>query len=247
MAAWQAIASGIHSLAEGALDILYPRACAVCGASAAGGNYICWDCLADMPFIRDPYCSLCGDPFEGAVEHDFVCSWCLTHEPGFDLARSAVRYRGAVGRLLQQYKYNNATYLSYDLSLLLEGCIRAHLLKAGIDAIAYVPLHPRKARARSYNQARLLAEHISRRLHIPVERNALRRVRWTSTQTRLNAEARRANVMGAFQCPIPDWVEGRRWLIVDDVMTTGATLDACSRVLRRYGASRVVVATVARG
>ena len=242
-----AIVSKLGSVAEGTLDILYPRVCAVCVRPAEGGHYICWDCLAEIPFIRDPYCSLCGDPFEGAVEHDFVCSWCLKHKPAFDLARSAVRYRGPIGKLLQQYKYNNATHLSYDLCLLLAGCVRAHLLSDGIDAIAYVPLHPRKARARSYNQARLLAEHLSRRLKVPIERNALRRVRWTSTQTRLSAEARRANVIGAFHSPIPDWVEGRRWLLIDDVMTTGATVDACARVLKEHGARRVVVATVARG
>ena len=239
--------SAVGALARGVLDIVYPRVCAICGTGDIGGKYICWDCLAGMPFIRDPYCSICGDPFEGEVTDDFVCSWCLQHAPGFDMARSAVRYRGAVGKVLQQFKYHHATHLAYDLSLLLEGCVNAHLRKGGIDAIAYVPLHPRKARARSYNQARLLAEQLSRRLGIPVERNALRRVRWTSTQTRLSAEARRANVSGAFVCPIPDWVEGRRWLLVDDVMTTGATVDACARVLQNHGARRVVVASVARG
>ncbi len=243
----RSVVSRFGIIARGALDILYPRVCTVCGGAAEGGHYICWDCLAGLPFIRDPYCSLCGDPLEGSVEHDFVCSWCMRNRPAFDMARSAVRYRGAVGHLLQRYKYHHATYLSYDLCLLLAGCVRAHLLKDGIDAIAYVPLHPRKARSRSYNQSRLLAEHLSHHLHIPVERNTLRRVRWTSTQTRLHAEARRMNVMGAFQCCIPDWVEGRRWLLIDDVMTTGATVDACARVLKENGARRVVVATVARG
>ncbi len=238
---------GIGSVLDGALDLLYPRVCAACGGASEGGCYLCWECLAQVPFIRDPYCSLCGDPFEGAVAHDFVCSWCLKYEPEFDLARSAVRYRGSVAKLLQQFKYGNGTHLAHDVSLLLEGCVRAHMLREGIDAIAYVPLHPRKARSRSYNQARLLAEYLSRRLKVPIERNALRRVRWTSTQTRLHADARRANVMGAFRCPIPDWVDGRRWLLVDDVMTTGATVDACAGVLKEHGARRVVIATVARG
>ena len=241
------LVSAAARVARGTVDILYPRVCAVCGSADLGGKYVCWECLAQMHFIRDPYCSICGDPFEGAVSHEFACSWCLQHEPAFDLARSAARYRGGLGIMLQQFKYQHATYLAYDLGLLLEGCVKTHLLKGGIDSIAYVPLHPRKARARSYNQARLLAEQLSRRLGIPVERNALRRVRWTSTQTRLTAEARRLNVSGAFVCSIPDWVEGRRWLLVDDVMTTGATVDACARVLRAHGARRVVVATVARG
>ncbi len=239
---------GMKSLLHGTLDLLYPRRCAVCAAdTGSGGRYLCWDCLIGLPYIQDPYCSICGDPVEGNVDHDFVCSWCLESMPAFDLARSVVRYRGCVGGLLQAFKYRNATHLAYDLSALLEGGVRAHLADGGIDAIAYVPLHPRKARARTYNQARLLAEQLACRLNLPVERNALRRVRWTATQTRLHAAARRANVMGAFQTPIPDWVRGRRWLLVDDVMTTGATVDACARVLRQNGASRVVVATVARG
>ncbi len=241
------ILSGVKMIAGGMLDILYPRSCSMCGGAVTGGRYICWDCLAEVPFIRDPYCDLCGDPVDGAVEHDYICSWCLQHAPAFDQARSAVRYRGGVREMLQHFKYHNATYAAHDLALLLAGCVKAHLLQGGIDAIAYVPLHPRKARARSFNQARLLGEQLSRQLQIPLERNALRRVRWTSTQTRLSAAERRANVSNAFVCPIPDWVDGRRWLIVDDVMTTGATVDACARVLKQHGARRVVVATVARG
>lgn len=243
-----AITGRAGRLCSGALDLLYPRTCAACGgAPGTAGRHICWDCLMGLPYIQDPYCSLCGDPFDGAVDHDFVCSWCQQDPPAFERARSVVRYRGKVGLLLQGFKYNHATHLAPDLAMLLTGCVRAHLEADGIDAIAYVPLHPRKARERSYNQARLLAEHVSRQLRIPVERNALRRIRWTATQTRLRADERRANVAGAFVTPIPDWVQGRRWLLVDDVMTTGATVAACARVLREHGAARVVVATVARG
>jgi ComF family protein len=148
---------------------------------------------------------------------------------------------------MQQFKYGDATHLAGDLVQLLAGCVHAHHLPGTLDAIAYVPLHPKKARVRSYNQSRLIAEQLSRRLSIPVERNALRRVRWTISQTRLHAEARRQNMIGAFDSPIPDWIQGRHWLLVDDVMTTGATVDACAAVLKRYGAARVVVATVARG
>ncbi|MFU8779877.1 MAG: ComF family protein [Kiritimatiellia bacterium] len=248
MAVWANMLLHVTAAPKGILDLVYPRTCFACGGQThAAGNYLCWDCLATLPFICDPYCSICGDPFDGAVDHAFVCSWCERHDPAFERARSALRYRGCVPRLLQGFKYQHATYLSADFSLILAGCVRAHLLAGGIDAIAYVPLHPRKARTRSYNQARLLAEHLSRQLQLPIERNALRRIRWTSTQTRLSAEARRQNVDGAFITPIPDWVQGRRWLLVDDVMTTGATVAACAKVLCDAGATRVVVATLARG
>lgn len=238
----------LQSLLHGLLDLVYPRLCAACGNPVGiEGRYVCWDCLMAFPYIQDPYCSLCGDPLEGDVSHDYVCSWCARCKPSFDLARSAVRYRGGLSRLLQQFKYSNATHLAADLAQLLEGCVRAHLLSGGIDSIAYVPLHPKKGRMRSYNQSRLIAEALSPRLGIPVERNALRRVRWTASQTRLHADARRENMMGAFDSPIPDWVQGRRWLLIDDVMTTGATVDACAKILKQHGAAKVVVATVARG
>jgi ComF family protein len=248
MRGYAGILSSLRAATGGILDLVYPRSCTCCSAPAPeGGRYLCWDCMATLPFIQDPYCSICGDPFDGAITHDFVCGWCEANQPAFEIARSALRYRGHVAHLLQSFKYQHATYLAADLGMILAGCVRAHLLTGGLDAIAYVPLHPRKARSRSYNQARLLAEYLSRDLEIPVERNALRRVRWTSTQTRLRAEARRQNVEGAFVTPIPDWVQGRRWLLVDDVMTTGATVAACAKVLCDAGATRVVVATLARG
>ncbi len=240
--------SQLVDLVTGTLDLLYPRVCTGCGQDpGSAGRYLCWDCLAGIPYVRDPMCSLCGDPVEGAVTHDFVCSWCRRTQPAFDRARSAARYRGVVRDCLQALKYGNATHLAPDLALLLEGCVQAHLQDGGLDAVTYVPLHPRKARARSYNQSRLLAEALSRRLGLPLERYALQRIRWTDTQTRLNADARKANVAGAFCSPIPDWIAGRRWLLVDDVMTTGATVDACARVLQAHGAVRVAVVTVARG
>jgi len=245
----QQVAERLGNVWQGTADLLYPRRCAVCRGevSSGGGRYLCWDCLMGLPYIQDPYCRLCGDPVEGNVDHAYTCSWCLQYRPAFDRARSVVRYRGCVGGLLQDFKYQHATHLAYDLAVLLEACVRAHLMEGGLDAITYVPLHPLKARTRTYNQARLLGEQLARRMHLPLERNALRRVRWTATQTRLKAAARRANVLGAFETPMPDWIRGRRWLLVDDVMTTGATVDACARVLRQHGASRVVIATVARG
>lgn len=236
------------SLTGGMLDLLYPRRCAGCGvAPGQTARYVCWDCLAGIPFVGDPMCALCGDPVEGAVAHDYTCSWCRRTQPAFMVARSAARYRGVVQDLLQALKYQQATHLAHDLGMLLAGCVQTYLSGQVWDAITYVPLHPRKARERSYNQSRLLAESLGRRMQLPVERHALQRIRWTETQTHLSAEARKANVAGAFATPMPEWIEGRRWLLVDDVMTTGATVDACARVLMKHGAVQVAVVTVARG
>ncbi len=241
---WDTLA---HTLSSG-VDIVYPRRCEGCGScSVERGMHLCWDCLAGAVYVRDPFCSCCGDPVFGAVEHTFECSWCRRSHPAFVQARSAVRFRGKVKDLLHAFKYKNGCHLSGDLAGLLAGCVQAHYADVRFDGVAYVPLHPKKARERSYNQARLLAVDTARRLELPVLHRSLSRTRMTDTQTRLNAEERRRNVRGAFEVVMPDWIEGRRVLLLDDVMTTGATVDECSRVLMNAGAISVHVVTVARG
>jgi ComF family protein len=236
-----------HAFSSG-LDVLYPRHCEGCGASSVGHNmHLCWDCLSQAVYVKDPFCSCCGDPVFGAVEHTFECSWCRRTHPSFLQARSAVRFRGKVKELLHAFKYNNGCHLSGDLAGLLAGCVQAHYSDVRFDGVAYVPLHPKKARERSYNQARLLAVDTARRLELPVLHRSLRRTRMTDTQTRLNAEERKRNVRGAFEVVMPDWIEGRRVLLLDDVMTTGATVSECAFVLMNAGAVSVHVATVARG
>jgi ComF family protein len=228
--------------------MLYPRRCAGCGvASGEHGMHVCWECLADAVYVKDPFCSVCGDPVDGVVNHAFACSWCRRTHPSFAQARSAIRFRGAMKDVMHAFKYQNACYLATDLGGMLAGCVMGHFAAVGFDGIAYVPLHRRKGRERSYNQSRLLASDVGRRLGLPVLHRSLTRVRMTRTQTRLNAEERKRNVRGAFQPGMPEWTDGRRILLVDDVMTTGATVNECARVLMDTGARSVHVVTVARG
>ncbi len=238
----------LHASLRQTLDLCYPRCCEGCGGTVDPlDGHLCWDCLAQARYVTDPMCACCGDPVDGAVEHTFECGWCRRTRPAFDAARSAVRYRGPLKAVLQHYKYRHAVHLAADLGALLEGCVQAYFAGRRFDEMTCVPLHSRKARERGYNQARLLAEALGRRLRLPVTRHALERVRCTATQTRLNAEARKANVRDAFRTSMPDWIAGRRWLLVDDVMTTGATVHECARVLKQAGAVSVHVVTVARG
>ena len=245
---WTTAADWLRARASAALDVCYPRCCAGCGGDPGRpGSFLCWDCLAAARYVADPMCSRCGDPVTGVVEHVFECGWCRRTRPAFDAARSAVRFHGGIKEALHAFKYRHATHLAADLGLLLHGCVSAHYRGERIDEITCVPLHLRKARERTYNQARLLAVTLGRRMGLPVTPDALERSRFTRTQTRLNAEERKTNVRGAFSTPMPDWITGRRWLLVDDVMTTGATVNECARVLRDHGAVSVLVATVARG
>lgn len=229
-------------------DLFWPRQCEGCGAVPdAGSHYLCWDCRAGMPWIEPPYCDRCGDPVSGVITNSYLCSLCSAREPAFDRARSAVRFRGGVKDWLHRFKYSHATHLSRDLGSVLAAMVRAHYGQETPDAVAYVPLHAVKERSRTYNQARLLAGELARGMGLPLARGCLERTRDTGTQTHLTARQRALNVEGAFRVRSPEWVEGRNFLLVDDVMTTGATVNECARALKAAGAGRVLVATVARG
>lgn len=230
------------------LDLVYPRACVGCGKEPeTPGAHLCWDCRGAFPVIAPPFCRVCGDPVDGAVDDAYTCSWCCSEPPAYDLARSAVRYRGTVRATLHALKYGGATHLRADLTDFLQACVAVYARGVRLDVVTCVPLHARRERERTFNQSALLAGELARRIDLPFDARVLQRARATPTQTHLTSAQRRENVRGAFVTPDPGWVRGRRFLLVDDVMTTGATVGECARVLRRDGAAAVNVVTVARG
>ena len=236
------------SVLSAALDLIYPRQCSSCGNTVVqSGAHLCWDCLAKSEFISDPYCSLCGDPVDGAVHHRYICGWCLETKPAFTNARSAVRFRGSMKSALLTFKYRHSPFLGRDLGALLAACCNVHYHDISFDCVTGVPLYSAKMRHRSYNQANVLAKHFSVETSIPFEPRCLVRIRHTQTQTKLNARQRKVNVHNAFEVQMPNWIKGRRILLVDDVMTTGATVNECAVVLMKAGALSVHVLTVARG
>jgi competence protein ComFC len=238
----------MKDLLSAALDLVYPRLCGACGRTVGEDErHVCWDCLARLEILTPPFCSRCGDPVDGAVDGPFVCAWCRSSAPHFELARSAARHRGPLKALIHGFKYLQATHVEGDLAMLLVACVRTHYPKVPFDAVTFVPLHPARERERSYNQAHLLARRLAGHLGLPLMPRGLRRIRATGTQTHLKAHERRTNVRGAFAAVDAAWTEGRRLLLVDDVMTTGATVDEVSRVLKEAGAAGVYVVTVARG
>lgn len=229
------------------LDLLYPRHCAACGVSIESEHgQICWDCRCTYDVIAEPFCVVCGDPPGGMVEHRYTCSLCLRQRPHFDMARSAVRYRGSVRAALHSFKYQYVTCLTEDFVPMLKACVETHHCNQLFDALTFVPLYGRKERERTFNQSRLLAKGLASALGLPSV-NSLQRVRMTLSQTNLTAVQRRDNVKKAFRVRNQTWVEGRSLLLVDDVMTTGSTVSECSHVLKKAGAAEVHVVTVARG
>ncbi|MEN7972768.1 MAG: ComF family protein [Verrucomicrobiota bacterium] len=230
------------------LDLLYPRRCLGCGVSSPETfQYICWDCWSDAARVEAPFCDLCGDPVAGAVDHGFICYSCSAEKPSFDAARSACRYDGVVGEALRQLKYEKALWVAPDMAELLHNCLDAEYSEYSFDLIVPVPLHHVRRRERGYNQSATLAHELGRRMECQVLPGALKRIRPTATQTNLTAKERLSNVVGAFEYKKESWLNDRRILLVDDVMTTGATVNVCAKTLKRGGATSVHVITVARG
>jgi len=231
------------------LDMLFSRACEGCGADLGQEpGSLCWDCRAEVKAVQVPFCERCGDPVAGAVSGPFECAWCHKTEPAFEWARSAVRYDGVAKTCLRRFKYNAGAWLLDDLAdwlLALWRVCPATVREA--DFATCVPLHPKRERERGYNQAALLGRRLARRVGIPFRGRLLWRWKATETQTHLTAAQRVHNVRGVFSVPWPGRVRGARIVLVDDVMTTGATVNECARALKTAGAASVMVLTVARG
>ncbi len=230
------------------LDWLYPRVCAGCGlAEPDTGPALCWDCRAALPTCQPPWCACCGCPVPGPVDHAYRCYRCAAQPPAFDCARACMLYDGVVRHVIHELKYRHALWVVPEVGGWLAQAVMSLYDSKVFDAVIAVPLHPARRRERSYNQAERLARQVADGLQLPLARNALRRVRPTPSQTRLTAAARATNVKQAFAARRHSWLEGKRVLLVDDVMTTGATVNECAVTLKRAGLAEVTVLTAARG
>jgi ComF family protein len=231
---------------NGLLGLLFPAHCAGCGRRVEANLDFCGDCEEGMPFLRDPLCQKCSHPFPGtqAVPE---CPNC--HEAGFafEFAVSVVQSRKVVREMIHRVKYGREIWLTRPLAGLLRRGLDDHRLRGfSIDALMPVPLHPLRLREREFNQAALLAAHLSRVSGLPVC-DALQRLRYTGTQTALDRRGRRQNLRNAFSLRQNADVSDLNLLLIDDVLTTGATLDACAAALLEGGAASVRALTLARG
>ena len=238
----------LKALAGKVADGLYPRVCPGCDqVSDRPGRHLCWACFGRMELHTGSLCKVCGARVEGRPAHAFVCGACANIRPAFDKTRAAGRFHGVLRAQIHQFKYERALWLKHDLTDLLHGCLIAYFDPEVVDVVVPVPLHPVRLRERSYNQAAVLSQALSRRIGRRFDGRSLIRVRKTDSQTRFDAAHRRMNILGAFEVARPEWVTGRCVLLIDDVMTTGATLNECARVLKKAGARTVWGLTVGRG
>ena len=228
---------------------IYPPTCTGCGQPSHSNRPepFCPDCLRTLEFISKPYCPMCGIPYAKEISNSHLCGDCLAGIHYFDRARSTGSYRGSLREVLHRFKYGGRTSLARPLAhmLIAPGKHLARLHK--IDRIIPVPLHPKRLRQRGFNQASLLARRLGSALKITVDYASLQRSRWTEPQTGLTRRQRATNVKGAFSLKSKKKVRGKGILVVDDVLTTGETVNQCVRVLKKDGGAReIVVLTVAR-
>jgi ComF family protein len=236
------------------VDWLYPPRCRACGGRIHGrdAEYFCSSCWKQIRLVSHPLCDLCGRPFPDASGEDHTCGVCLSRAPEFVSARAWACYpreeseEHPLRQVVQKFKYGRKVSLGKPLGRLMARGCQEFLGECSVDLILAVPLHPKRLRWRGFNQSVLLARQLSRTYNIPFDPFALRRVRETPPQTQLSEEERRKNMRGAFSLSAGRSVAEKDILLVDDVYTSGATVNECSRTLKKHGAKAVHVLTLAR-
>lgn len=228
-----------------ALDIALPTLCVACREPVAGEG-VCAECWAKLSFIAPPYCPRLGIPFVYDPGPDLLSMEAIANPPAYARARAAVRYDDVARTLVHALKYQDRTDLAPAMGRWMARAGRELLAEA--EVLVPVPLHWRRGWSRRYNQSGALARVIERQTGVKLASEALRRVRPTQQQIGLSRSQRASNVQGAFKVA-PDRaadIQGRRVVLIDDVLTSGATTDACARALLRAKAASVDVLVFAR-
>ncbi|HUG12512.1 MAG TPA: ComF family protein [Opitutaceae bacterium] len=230
-------------------DVLFPPVCVHCARLVEDSRYehLCAVCAARIDLVAQPHCDTCGYPFAGVMAGERTCPHCEELVPVFRAGKTAALYRGPMASLVQRLKYHRGEYLGADIARIAAAAPGFRDFLRGATLVP-VPLHHRKERERGFNQTRLIAEAFARAAEGAGVVPALQRIVDTQTQTRLDRDARRDNLKNAFaMAPGRSLTPGARIVLVDDIFTTGATLNACASVLRKAGFDNLDVATLAHG
>lgn len=227
-------------------NLLYPPACPLCLAESDSNRDIpCKECFSSLSRNNPPICNRCGAVISGAFDALMTCGACRSRPPSFDRALAPWQYEGLACTAVRRFKYNGRWRLGLWLAEEMAEIARISLPIEEISLIIPVPLHWLKERLKGWNPTDFLARTVGQRLEKPVMPRALRRIRWTATQTRLAGPERVRNVSRAFSAQA-SLVQGKSLLLVDDVLTSGATANACAESLKNAGARHVYILTAAR-
>jgi ComF family protein len=228
-------------------DIIFPECCLGCGAGLKRCSDIsfCQACLQKVSLIQEPFCTTCGKLFDKSAGESHLCSYCLKSRWHFTRARAVVCYHGPVAEAVKTFKYNGKMYGLETFAALTRQYYMYHPLPES-DLILPVPLHPRRLRKRGFNQALVLCRKLFSKRKEKIDPLVLERPQWTHPQTGLKGAERRRNVRNAFRVKNPEKVKNKKILLVDDVFTTGSTVNECAMILLKNKAAEVEVFTFAR-
>ncbi len=241
------------NLFDGFIDLIYPPRCSVCNQfllrgreGRKPGSPICPSCAEDFQRLTNPHCIICARPFEAETGENHLCESCLRKRPLFNAIETPYLYEGSLKNAIHRFKYGGRSGLACFLGPLLGSFAKDHGLGVDHPLVIPIPLHPRRLRERGFNQSKLLSEHVAEGLSAELDFLSLRRIRYTLPQTGLGRHERRKNVRGAFRLQDNSRVSGRTVFLVDDVATTGNTLNACAKTLLKGGADKVFCLVLAR-
>lgn len=239
----------LQGFIRGLTEIMYPKLCLSCknklDASSAN-DYICSRCWLKIKKNTPPFCHSCGRHLEKNNPIKNICPGCLKRKFNFDRAFSPCAYEGVIKDLIHEFKYNGKTHLGQPLGRIMTGFIREYRLPIDyLDMIIPVPLYKTRLRQREFNQAEVLGRHIAEEFKKILEPDALIRLRQTKTQTELAPEERFLNVKASFAADAGVDLKMKNLLVVDDVLTTGATSSEAARALKNAGANIVFILTLA--
>jgi len=236
------------------LDLIYPPRCIICQdflekRTQVPGNDplpVCSSCFSGFRETPPSHCSVCSRPFESTIDDVHTCGTCLTHPPRFKKIAVPYLYDGTLMKAIHQFKYGGKSHMAGTLARLLMPCAAQLAREIGNVLAMPVPLHPKRLRERGFNQSLLLARPAARKLSLRLDYLSLRRIKYTAPQTSLKKDERRKNVRKAFELTRKNVVKGKKVVLVDDVATTGNTLNECAGVLLRAGCKEVYALVLAR-
>lgn len=217
--------------------------CLFCGKElpAKTPTLTCEECGKKLPEVGEKFCLTCGDKITSLANY---CMVCKNRTRQFDMARAPFLYEGAISHAIVNFKFHNAKYFFKPLSAYLAKCYYEHDMQA--DLMLCVPMTEQKQMQRGYNQAAMLAKYLSDYIHVPFDEKLIKKIKSTSNQVDLSFEERSDNVKGAFLLTDRSKVKNKVVLLVDDVLTTGATSEECAKLLKKAGAKKVLVLCLAR-
>lgn len=226
-------------------DIFYPKICYLCNAPLQA-NGLCHECWNKIIFIENPTCKTCANPFAYDMGDEISCAQCMQNDMYIDYAKTTMKYDKNTRKLIMGYKNHNCFYLTNLFCNLMNNAIREWV--TDLHYIIPIPLHHWRFFWRGYNQAAVLAKHLSKITQIPCLPDGLLKVKWTQSQSNFNKEDRKKNILNAFEINhvYEMQIKNKNILIIDDVTTTGATLNCAAKILKKSGVRNIYCTTIAK-